>query len=213
MVNNAFHRVAALLLFVPLLAAAESFSEGEHYRVLSEPQAVSDDTVVVTEFFWYGCPHCYDFEPYLSEWAEDLPDNVEFRRVPAIFRESWALHARAYYAAEAMGVVEKIHMPIFKALNEQRKPLNSPDKLADFVAEQGVDRQAFVDAMNSFQVDSNVRQAMQSIRDYSIRGVPSMAVNGRYVTSGSRVGSYPAVLKVVDYLIDKEQQAASDTEQ
>jgi thiol:disulfide interchange protein DsbA len=208
MAHHTFRNMAAILLLTPLLACAQSFSEGEHYRTLSEPQPVADDKIVVTEFFWYGCPHCYDFEPYLTEWTADLPDNVEFRRVPAIFRDSWALHARAYYAAESLGVVDEIHIPIFKAMHEDRKRLGSAEQLADLAADNGVDREAFVEAMGSFAVDTNVRKAKQAIRDYQIQGVPSVAINGKYVTSGSMVGSYPQVLKVIEHLIKKEMAGA-----
>ena len=117
-----------ILVFMMLMAAsallqAADYKEGVHYKKLSEQQPESSDRVEVLEFFWYGCPHCYTFEPYVNAWKKSKPDNVDFARVPAIFRPDWEVQARAYYALSNMGIIEDMHPKIFEALHKKKKRL------------------------------------------------------------------------------------------
>jgi len=194
-----------LLASSSLLQAAD-YNEGVHYKQLPQQQTDSGDKIEVLEFFWYGCPHCYAFEPYISEWRKTKPANVEFTRVPAIFRPDWEVQARAYYALSNMGVIEDIHEKIFSAIHKDKKPLNKLDLIADFVEKNGVDRKKFVDEYNSFAVDGMVRKAKKKQTEYKIQGVPSIAVAGKYLTSGSMSGSYENLIKIINFLIAKESK-------
>ncbi len=151
------------------------------------------------KIFWYGCPHCFDFELYVNEWLKNKPDDVEFRRMPGVFRKNWIP------GAKALSVTEKTHTAIFHAMQVEKRKLDDADSIADVFEEQGVSRDDFDKAWNSFTVDSKVREAMQMSRQYGISGVPAVVINGKYRTSGGTTGSYPQLLKVIDHLIEMER--------
>jgi len=197
---------AVLCLFSAAALAEDTFNEGEHYeRIKPEVAAhVEAGQVEVVEVFWYGCHHCFAFEPYISKWVKSKPDNVVFRRVPGVFSRGWVPHARAYYTAEVLGVLDTIHTPLFEAIHDDRRKIGDEDSLARFFAEYGVSEADFREAYNSFSVDAKTRQAMTLSKEYGITGVPSMIVNGRYRTSARLTGTYENLLKVVDELVDKE---------
>jgi thiol:disulfide interchange protein DsbA len=197
---------ACLLLNAP----ARAFDEGIDYRTLARPQPTeSGDKVEVLELFWYGCPHCYHLEPKLKDWLASKPDYVAFRRMPAVLGSGWAPLARAYYAAELLGVTERIHEPLFAALHDQRRRLQSPEEIADWFAAQGVDREAFLKAYNSFIVDMRVRRSSQMGQQMNIDGVPAFVVNGRYVTSPSMTASTDKAFQVIAALAAREAGAAA----
>ena len=193
-----------LLVNSSLLHAAD-YTEGKDYKKIT-PQVVTGtgDKIEVLEFFWYGCPHCYSFEPYVKTWKKTKPANVEFARVPAMFRPEWEIQARAYYALDNMGVIDNVHEKIFSAIHKDKKRLNSLSLLADFVEKHGVDRKKFMEEANSFAIDGMVRKAKKKQSAYKIQGVPSVIVNGKYITSGSMSGSYDKLIKIMDHLIAKE---------
>lgn len=195
---------------------AEDFAAlaGYNYELVSPPQPTeSKDKIEVLEIFWYGCPHCYHFEPELEVWLERKPDDVIFRRMPGIFRSSWRPHARAFYAAEKLGILDKIHTPLFDAIHRDNQQLNTDEEILEFVdGLEGVDGKAFRKAFNSFSVEGKVKQAMRLSRAYGIQGVPSLIVNGKYFSSGSIAGSYPELLKVIDALVDKERSKSAGTD-
>ena len=194
--------VFLLLLVNSAVILAAGYTEGVEYKKLAIPQATdSGDKIEVQEFFWYGCPHCYHFEPYINAWKKTKPANVEFVRVPAIFRPDWEIQARAYYALSNMGIIEDLHGKIFDAIHKDKKHLNKKEALTDFLVKNGVDRKKFEEEYSSFAVDSMVRKAKKKIKDYEIQGVPSVSVNGKYLTSGSMSGSYDNLIKILDYLI------------
>ncbi|MDJ0832600.1 MAG: thiol:disulfide interchange protein DsbA/DsbL [Gammaproteobacteria bacterium] len=194
-----------LALFSLSAVYAEDFSEGIEYDKLKNPVTTSNpDKVVVTEVFWYGCPHCFRLEPYMVKWKETLPDGVELEIVPSVLNRNWANHARAYYALQMMGADEQMHARIFNAIHLRNQRLDTAESLADFVAKQGLDEKQFLDYFGSFPVDSKLRKNRQIERKYGHRGVPAIIVNGKYLTSASRAGSNAQMLKVVDYLIQQE---------
>ena len=165
-------------------------------------------TVEVLEFFWYGCPHCYSFEPYLNKWKQDKSGNVEFVRFPATFQPLWVLHARAYYALQMLGVGDAIHSKFFSEIHNKKNYMKTVDELTAFVEKNGIDRSEFVDAMNSFTVETNVRKAQKLVTDYALNGVPAVAINGKYLISASMAGSYDNMIKIMNYLIEKETTKA-----
>jgi len=196
-----------LFLFVnsAFLYAAD-FNEGTHYKKLQQQPTDSGDKIEVLEFFWYGCSHCFSFEPFIKSWEKTKPANVEFIRVPAIFRPDWEVQARAYYALSNMGVIEDVHGKIFEAINKGKKRLNKIELMADFVEKNGVNRKEFIKEYNSFSVDGMVRKAKKKQKAYKIQGVPSVAINGKYLTGGSMAGSYDNLIKVINHLIEKESK-------
>lgn len=200
-----------LLIFLSLLMSsamlqAAGYTEGVDYKKVTQVPTDTGDKVEVLEFFWYGCPHCFTFEPYINAWKKTKPANVEFVRVPAIFRPDWEVQARAYYALSNMGVIEDLHGKIFSAINKDKKRLNNKALITDFVVKNGVNREKFEKEYSSFSVDSMVRKAKKKQTAYKIQGVPSVAVNGKYLTSGSMSGSYDNLIKIMDHLIEKESK-------
>ncbi len=203
---------ALLALLLPLAAlsahAAEEIYEGFQYARLEtpvEPAASAAGKVEVVELFWYGCGHCNSFEPFLHEWLQRKPQHVEFIRIPAIFNSNqWRLHARAYYTAEVLGIVDKIHTPMFNALHQQKRLLNTEQQLAAFFAEFGIEQKKFLDTFKSFAVDVKVNRAERLTQRYGISGVPAMVVAGKYRTDGPMAQSYQGMLNVVDHLVARE---------
>jgi thiol:disulfide interchange protein DsbA len=200
-----------------LSVRAADYVEGFEYHKVTPPQAtVSKDKIEVVEMFWYGCPHCYRFEPLLHEWLKNKPDNVEFVRMPAIFRPNWELHAKAFYTAEALGVLDRIHKPLFDAIHKHKQKLDSVAALRTFFKSYGVKAEDFDKTIASFAVLTKVQRAKRLSRAYGIHGVPSMIVNGKYMTDAkfaslgdSGGNSQKKMLQVVEYLIKKEAAATT----
>jgi len=163
-----------LALLLPTLALAQvkiNPADVIEYEPVVPPMETSTgaDGVEVIELFWYGCPHCYRLEPYIERWLEQKPDHVTYVRIPAIFpnRQTWENHARTFYAAEALGVIDKVHRPFFDAIHAQRRKLNDEDAIAAFFVELGIDEAEFRKAYGSFAVDGKVRRAAQLTRRYA----------------------------------------------
>ena len=193
-----------LLLSCSFLLKAEPAG----YETLSPAQPTQNpDKVEVIEFFWYGCPHCYSFEPLLEKWVKTLPENVEFIRQPAAFNELWSKHAKAYYTAEALGVVDKVHADFFDAIQNKKEALDTEEALAKFFAAHGVSETQFHEAYNSFVVDAKMRQAPQMATRYGITGVPAIIINGKYKTNGKLAGSHEKMIEVMNDLIKQESAA------
>lgn len=199
-----------LLVFLFLLVNsayiyAADYNAGTHYKLVQPQQATSTgDNIEVLEFFSYNCPHCFHFEPYIKSWKKTRAANVKFVRVPAIFRPEWEVQARAYYALSNMGVIEDIHNKIFEAIHKHKTRLTTMVSIADFVAENGVNREQFIKEYNSFSVDGMIRKVKKKQQAYKIEGVPSVAVNGKYLTSGSMSGSYDNLINIINHLVKIE---------
>lgn len=202
--------LAAGFFLMPVMPAMAGYDEGIEYLKISPPVETDDShKVEVVEMFWYGCPHCYHFEPKLRAWLKHLPANVDFKRIPAIFpnRPLWELHARAYYTAELLGVLNKTHEALFDAIHKHHQRLFDEDSLANFYAKFGVDKKLFKETMHSFGVQMKVDRAKELSRRYGIDGVPSLIVDGKYRTFASITNGEENMLKVVDFLIEKETKA------
>lgn len=194
----------SLILSTPAMAQL-AFNEGVDYQLITPAVKTGNpEKVVVTELFWYGCPHCFRFEPYIERWSANLPDTVVFEQIPSIINPGWADHARTFYTLEIMGKKEALHSKIFDAIHIKRQRLNGLDSISAFVAEQGVDEQKFRQTFNSFAVDSLLRKNLKIERKYGHNGVPAMVVNGKYLTSASMAGSNERLMQVVNFLIREE---------
>lgn len=193
----------AMLMLFPVLARAE-FTEGRQYMPVPFPTAVeTGNKVEVREIFWYGCSHCYVLEPGLTRWLKKLPANARFVRTPATASPRWAIHAQAYYTFEALGAMEKLHGAFFKAVQEKPDALNDEKGIADFAARHGIDRKKFTEAFNSFGVRLKLEKAKQVNQDLNINSVPTLVVDGKYLTSAAMAGGEEAMFKLLDQLIGK----------
>ncbi|MCI0510034.1 thiol:disulfide interchange protein DsbA [Chromohalobacter marismortui] len=196
--------LAAGLSMSTLVMAAEPVA-GEDYKVLDEPvkTAVPDGKIEVNEVFWYGCPHCYALEKPLNAWVDKLPDDVVFQRIPATMGDTWTQHARAFYAAKALGIQKQMHSDFFAAIHEQGQRLTAPNDIAEFFTHYGVSKEEALEALDSFGVKSQLNQANAKMRAYKIMGVPALVVDGRYVISPRSAGSLENMPKIASALIDK----------
>lgn len=188
--------------------AMERYSKGTHYTdvVPTQKTTVDDGKIEVIEFFSYQCPHCATLDPYIEDWKKTLPKDVVFKRVPAIFNRNWEVPAKAYYTAESLGILDKVHSVIFNAIHKDNKNLTNIDNMAKAMAKaSGMDVEKIKSTINSFSVDNQSRNAMKMARMYSLRFVPAIAVNGQFMTSPSSAGGNDKVLDVVDFLIAKER--------
>jgi thiol:disulfide interchange protein DsbA len=187
-----------------LLSATASAQGTPAYTELSPPQPlVADDAkkIEVVEFFWYGCPHCYNLEPFLETWQKKLPADVQFRRVPAVLSDEWEHDAAVFYTLDAMNLLGKLHRPLFDAIHRDRLRTSSQQAMAEWLKKQGVDPNRFFDTMKSMGVDAKVRRAAQMSIAYRINGTPAMAVQGRYTVSAEQGRSQQGLLDTVDYLV------------
>ena len=203
-----------LLLLAALIpiacGAADSpskYRKDEHYiparQAVADPNPGAPDVI---EIFWYGCPHCYEFEPRIEAWKTGIADDVKFQRIPAsLGRPQGILHSKAYYTAEALGALDRIHPMMFEAIHEKRQPLNSEAAIEAVFVNAGILPDVFRQTFNSFAVEGKVQQAESTIRNLGIRAVPSMSVDLAYWTSSSQSGGYDGMLKVVDHLVEKSR--------
>ena len=203
--------LGALPLALPGVASAQDGPiEGTHYVRLSQPATTSSPgKIEIVEFFWYGCPHCNAFEPSLDAWSRKLPADVVFRRMPVALREEWAMHQRIYFALEAMGQVEAMHRRTFYAIHKERMALDKPADISAFMAKSGIDGAKFLENFNSFSVQTKARQANQLAGAYKIDGVPTLGVQGRFMTAPSLPalnGSHERTLAVVDFLVQRARK-------
>lgn len=192
------------------LAQAEPYQEGVHYFKIDQVPANNDSgNVEVTELFSYACSHCNTFEPYLKSWNQSKPDNVVFDRIGVAFgRKAWEMMARAYIAAEMLGIAEESHEAMMDAIWKQGKQFRSLDDLAEFYSGFGVEKSAFLAHYQSFAADSQLRKSQRDVVLFGIKGTPSLVVNRKYrVESNKNVTGFDAMLDIVDFLVSKETAA------
>ena len=206
-------QVLALVLLLPLTVSSyaqiERYVAGTHYTELSVPVNTNDSSKIeVIEAFWYGCSHCFRFEPLINDWASKLPEDVDFMLFPAMWNALMKVHGQIYYAAEALDAVNIVHEPVFNAINVQGNRLQNERQIGALFVEHGISEEDFERAFNSFSVRTKVNQAEKRMQDYQIRSTPNMVVNGKYlITTGENVPTQEAMLEVVNFLVEKERQA------
>jgi thiol:disulfide interchange protein DsbA len=175
-----------------------------------DPQYNYKDKISVIEVFWYGCPHCYQMEYHLDTWLKEKPADVAFIRVPGVTNDLWQPLARTYFAADMLGVVDQIHIPLFHAIHRDGRSFTTDAEIQAFVEERGVDGDAFMKVFYSTDVQLVLEDIYNFAVNYRIASVPALIINNKYVTAPSMVGSYEQTLPLVDYLIDKERQAMAE---
>ncbi len=192
-----------IFLLTPLLASA-GVEEGRNYQKLPFTVAVeTGNKIEVREIFWYGCPHCYVLEPGITRWLKKMPKNAQFVRTPGTVSPNWLLHAQTYYTFEALDALPKLHEVFFKGVQEQRQQLSTEDGIAKFVAAHGVDAKKFHEAFNSFGVRMKLEKAKQLNQDLNINSVPTVVVDGKYLTSPAMAEGEENFFQVLDFLINK----------
>ena len=202
--KRVFTLLILFCLSATVAAQGQKIEEGFDYRILPIAQPLeSKGKVEVIEFFWYGCPHCYDFEPELSSWVKRQPKDVVFSRVPVAFREDFMPHSQLFYALETMGKGEALNEKVMYAIHKENKRLLTEPEIVDWVASQGVDRNAFLATYRSFAVVSKARASKQLAEAYRIDGVPTIVMQGKYVTSPSIAGTKAKAIAVMDHLEEK----------
>lgn len=208
--------IMLMALALTLGSAASVFAqpalyvEGTHYEEIADPVRTADpNKIEVTEIFWYGCPHCYAFEPLIHSWEEKLPSDVAFVRSPGMWNKTMEIHAQIYYAAQSLDVIDDIHSVAFSEIHQKRNYLQSEGVVKKMFLDAGVSSEDFDKAWKSFSVSSAVKRAGTRMRDYGVRGVPAMVVNGKYLVSvGGPVPSQTEMLKIVDFLVQKERSSS-----
>jgi thiol:disulfide interchange protein DsbA len=190
--------------------AQGGFQAGKEYQRLGQALPTPAGKIEVIEFFWYGCPHCYVFEPQLDAWVKALPADVSFRHVHAGFRENLKTHQRTYYALESLGREQEFRARIFNAVHRGGMALDDLKSMTDFLAKLGLDPAKFQAAYNSFGVQNKCLQADKLFDNYRADGVPALGIAGRFFTSPSMAGanmpeaeSGRRALAVTDYLLQQ----------
>lgn len=215
-------RILAGLLALTLSLAASAQDEGDkssatvpdyragtHYEVLAEPVPTTvPDKIEVMEIFAYTCGHCFNFEPLLQAWEKEQPDDVAVVSTPAIWNRQMEVYARGFYTAQALGLYEQVHMPVFTAMHQEGKQFPTAEAWADLLAEYGADREKALKTFTSWGVTQKVSQADQRVRNYKITGTPELVVEGKYRISAKMAGSHAEMLRVAGFLVAKERNGS-----
>jgi thiol:disulfide interchange protein DsbA len=207
-------QLLAVLVLAPMaftaLAQPERYVEGTHYIVLPTAVRTADPArIEVVEVFWYGCSHCFRFEPLIENWEASIPADVNFVRFPGMWNDLMKIHAQAFFAAEALGKLEELHSPMFEAINVQGNRLQNEQQLSALFTQHGVTAEEFSTAFNSFAVRTKVNQAEAKMREYQVRSTPNMIVNGKYlISTGEAVPTQQEMLEVVNFLVNKERSSS-----
>ena len=194
--------IVATLVFSGFTMAADS---SQKYVQISNQKQTESDKIVIYEFFWYGCPHCYNIEPTINNIESNLDKDTILIKVPVALRDSWELHAKAYYALQQMKLDDNLHEKVFAEIHINSNRLDTKEKLANFIREEGYDADKFLNILDSFGTEIRVKKASRLANQYQIKSVPTLIINGKYKTSGSHVSSYEELYDVVQLLVDKER--------
>jgi thiol:disulfide interchange protein DsbA len=186
---------------LPLALRAADLMEDVDYRVIPKQQLSDTERIEVVYFFYYGCTWCYQFEPYVANWLKNKPTDVSFRRVPALRNSKWITLTRAFYAYEALDLLPRLHAPTFRAFHRDDVNLQSEGTLFDWVEKQGVDRKRFEQVFQSEAVTARLANSRALTNAFQVESTPSVAVDGRYLTSSGMTGGVAQLITAVEELI------------
>lgn len=203
--------LAALALAATGRTAAQEVRARQNieYRLIPAQPVETGERIEVIDFFWYGCPYCNELQPALEEWLKRKPDDVALRRVPAILRDSWAPHARIYYALELLGEVDRLHLKVYEGYHLEQLHMSKPEVMEQWAAKHGIERRRWLDAYFSPEADARIARAFQATKRYDVQGTPSIVVDGRYLTSSSMTPSVRGVIPVLEDLVRLARQNRS----
>lgn len=192
-----------LVTFIILITSPNVFAQ-KYVQISTEKQQESK-SIIIYEFFWYGCPHCYNLEPTMERIEADLDKDTKIVKLPVALRDSWIPHAKLYYALQQMGKIDEVHNLIFEEIHLEDNRLNTEQQMVDFLGKHGIDTNKFMEKYNSFGTEARIKKASNLAKKYQINSVPTIIVNGKYLTSGSYVSSYDELYSVINLLIERER--------
>ena len=204
--KHVYRLLLSILVILTASVIASAQTSGDLYTTIRPAQPTQTDArrVEVVEIFYYGCIHCYSYEPHMLKWLQNKPANVEFRRMPAVFAKNQIPLAKAYYTAEKLGVLDQIHHALFEAINKNKRNIFEDDAIQSFFVEQGIEADDFSRIYNSMEISTKVRQAEVMARNYRIPHTPALVINGKYLTSPSMAGGISNLENTLNSLIVKE---------
>ena len=192
-----------LALFLILITSSNVFAQ-KYVQISTEKQQESKD-IIIYEFFWYGCPHCYNLEPTMDRIEADLEKDTKVVKLPVALRDSWIPHAKLYYALKQMDKIDQVHNLIFEEIHLEDNRLNTEQQMIDFLGKHGIDTDKFIEKYNSFGTEARIKKASNLAKKYQIDSVPTLIINGKFLTSGSYVSSYDELYSVVNLLVERER--------
>ena len=190
-------------LFLILITSSNVFAQ-KYVQISTEKQQESKD-IIIYEFFWYGCPHCYNLEPTMDRIEADLEKDTKVVKLPVALRDSWIPHAKLYYALKQMDKIDQVHNLIFEEIHLEDNRLNTEQQMIDFLGKHGIDTDKFIEKYNSFGTEARIKKASNLAKKYQIDSVPTIIINGKFLTSGSYVSSYDELYSVVNLLVERER--------
>ena len=190
-------------LFLILITSSNVFAQ-KYVQISTEKQQESKD-IIIYEFFWYGCPHCYNLEPTMDRIEADLEKDTKVVKLPVALRDSWIPHAKLYYALKQMDKIDQVHNLIFEEIHLEDNRLNTEQQMIDFLGKHGIDTKKFIEKYNSFGTEARIKKASNLAKKYQIDSVPTIIINGKFLTSGSYVSSYDELYGVVNLLVERER--------
>ena len=194
-------RFIICLFFVSTVSLADP-----KYVQISNQKQTEYDQIVIYEFFWYGCPHCFNLEPTMDQIEADLGKDTILIKVPVSLRDTWQNHAKAYFTLKQMNLDDDLHVKLFEEIHINSQRLDTRDSLSQFVSNHGYNSKKFEELFDSFGTEIRMNKASRLAREYQISSVPTLVINGKYMTSGSYVSSYDELIDVVNLLVEKERQ-------
>lgn len=192
-----------LALFLISITSSNVFAQ-KYVQISTEKQQESKD-IIIYEFFWYGCPHCYNLEPTMDRIEADLEKDTKVVKLPVALRDSWIPHAKLYYALKQMDKIDQVHNLIFEEIHLEDNRLNTEQQMIDFLGKHGIDTGKFIEKYNSFGTQARIKKASNLAKKYQIDSVPTIIINGKFLTSGSYVSSYDELYSVVNLLVERER--------
>ena len=192
-------------LFVLFVILTSNNVFAQKYAQISTEKQTESDQIIIYEFFWYGCPHCFNLEPTMDRIEADLDKDAKVVKVPVALRDSWLPHAKLYYSLSQMDVIDNIHNLIFEEIHIENNRLDNEDVMAQFLGKNGIDTKEFREKYSSYGTEARIKKASNLARKYQINSVPTIVVNGKYLTSGSFVSSYDELYSVVNLLVERER--------
>jgi len=187
-----------------LLLSSQIVHAQKYVQISTEKQQESSD-VIIYEFFWYGCPHCFNLEPTMDRIEADLKKGAKIVKVPVALRDSWMPHAKLYYALKQMNKIDDMHNQIFEEIHLEDNRLNTEESMVEFLGKAGIDTKLFLEKYNSYGTEARIKKSSNLARKFQINSVPTIVVNGKYLTSGSYVSSYDELYSVVNLLVEREK--------
>lgn len=193
----------AYLCVIALATAQEPIKSRQNleYRLITQQPVETGNLIEVIDFFWYGCPYCDQLQPGLEAWIQRKPADVALRRIPAILNDSWKAHARIFYTLESLNELDRLHLQVYRGYHVEKLHMSQPDVMVEWAVKHGIDRQRWLDAYYSREVDEKVERARALTRAYTVAGTPTLVVDGRYLTSGNLAASLQEMITTLDDLI------------